>query len=105
MPGFVHTNPEKKRKPLALSLKAATERMARAIEACKPCDAFPWNLRLPLALLRLAPAALADHLLRVGRDRSGKREQRASPLIESSANVIADAVEEHIPAERVRRHR
>jgi short-subunit dehydrogenase len=78
MPGFVHTNPEKRSKPLALSLDVATARIARAIEAGKPYDAFPWRLRLPLALLRLAPTPLADHLLRVGRGRSGKREPRAS---------------------------
>ena len=64
MPGFVHTDPEKKRKPLALSLDAATERMARAIDAGKLYDAFPWSLRLPLVLLRIAPAPLADRLLR-----------------------------------------
>jgi short-subunit dehydrogenase len=78
MPGFVQTNPEKKRKPLALSLDVATARMVRTIEAGKPYDAFPWKLRLPLALLRLAPARLADHLLRVGRGGSGRRHPRAS---------------------------
>jgi NAD(P)-dependent dehydrogenase (short-subunit alcohol dehydrogenase family) len=78
VPGFVHTNPEKKRKPLALSLDAATERMVRAIEAGKPYDAFPWRLRLRLALLRLAPTRLADHLLRAGFGRSGRRHPRAS---------------------------
>jgi short-subunit dehydrogenase len=78
MPGFVHTNPEKKRKPFALSLDAATERMAPAIEAGKPYDAFPWSLRLPMVLLRLAPAPLADRLLRIGRGRSGNRGPRAS---------------------------
>jgi hypothetical protein len=77
MPGFVHTNPEKKRKPLALSLDVATARMVRTIEAGKPYDAFPWSLRLPLVLLRLVPTPLADQLLRVGRQ-SGKREPRPS---------------------------
>ena len=78
MPGFVHTNPERKRKRLALSLDAATERMARAIDQGRPYDAFPWTLRLPLALLRLAPAAFADRLLRIGRHHAGKCARAAS---------------------------
>jgi short-subunit dehydrogenase len=73
MPGFVHIIPEKKRKPLAMSLDAATKRMARAIDHGRPYDAFPWRLRLPLALLCLVPAGLADRLLRIGRRHTGKR--------------------------------
>lgn len=78
MPGLVHTNPGKKRKPLALSLDAATERMARAIDRRRPYDAFPWTLHLPLVLLRLAPAAVADRLLRIGRRHADKRAPAAS---------------------------
>jgi NADP-dependent 3-hydroxy acid dehydrogenase YdfG len=75
MPGFVHTAPEKKRKPFELSLDAATARMIRAIEAAKPYDAFPWTLRLPLALLRLSPPAIGDRLLR-RRSRLDKSQAR-----------------------------
>ncbi len=78
MPGFIHIVPQKKRKRLAMSLDAAAERMARAIDQGRPYDAFPWSLRLPLALLRLVPATLADRLLRIGRCHTGKRAPRMS---------------------------
>jgi hypothetical protein len=56
-----------------MSLDAATKRMARAIDHGRPYDAFPWRSRLPMALLRLVPAGLADRLLRMGRRHTGKR--------------------------------
>jgi hypothetical protein len=61
-----------------MSLDAAAERMVWAIDQGRPYDAFPWSLRLPLALLRLVPAALADRLLRIGHGHTGKRAPRVS---------------------------
>ncbi len=79
-PGFVNTKlakkegggARKKSKPFRMELEPATERMARAIRARKPVDAFP----LPLVALatwgRLMPAGVYDRIM-AGRGRKRKR--------------------------------
>jgi short-subunit dehydrogenase len=105
MPGFVQTNPEKKRKPLALSLDVATARMVRTIEAGKLYDAFPWRLRLPLVMLRLAPTiscfASAANPASASRDRP---EHLLTPDGEFSERYRKRSRRAR-PAERVRPHR
>jgi short-subunit dehydrogenase len=59
-PGFIHTKPQKKSRPLELSLDAATERMVAAILARRRAYAFPWTLALIARGARLLPAPLYD---------------------------------------------
>jgi NADP-dependent 3-hydroxy acid dehydrogenase YdfG len=62
-PGFVRTQPGKRRKPFQVDLEQATLRMARAIRARRKSYAFPLPLVLGAGFGRLLPAPLYDHLL------------------------------------------
>jgi short-subunit dehydrogenase len=62
-PGFVRTQPNKRRKPFQVDLEQATLRMARAIRARRKSYAFPLPLVLGAGFGRLLPAPLYDRLL------------------------------------------